>query len=44
MGTMQDFNDFWDSIQQDKDKLQVGVCSVVCYPLALIFARFIKIE
>jgi hypothetical protein len=23
-GTMQDFNSFWDSIQQDKDKLQVA--------------------
>ena len=23
-GTMQDFNIFWDSIQQEKDKLQVA--------------------
>jgi hypothetical protein len=23
-GMMQDFNSFWDSIQQDKDKLQVA--------------------
>jgi len=44
-GTLQDFNNFWDSIQQEKDKLQVG--SVHSAPgdfLILTFARYIKTE
>ena len=44
-GTMQDFNNFWDSIQQEKDKVQVGsVHSALRDFLILTLARYIKTE
>jgi len=44
-GTMQDFNNFWDSIQQEKDKVQVGcIHSALRDFLILTLARYIKTE